>query len=207
MSLVSTPIWPLPGPAATWRLCVCYCKPVTAQLGRSVFICRWVSLCPNTLTQIIQNRLTGCQVWNNPFSRLFKFLSDAGCELRCQTWLFAFQRVLPQRGNAKRWAHSFPFCSKVISLQSDRPDWADWTSSAGYLKDASMFVSKCHLSDLQHSGNDPFFKTALKCDRSERAKPLNKVGVRHEKPISPALSETLRERDRLMRMNGRPPTS
>lgn len=53
-----------------------------------------------------------------------------------------------------------------------------------------------------------FLSLLLKCDCREWrwAKPLNKVGVRREKPICPALSETLREQDRLMRMNGRPPT-
>lgn len=52
-----------------------------------------------------------------------------------------------------------------------------------------------------------FLRLPLKCDCSEWrwAKPLNKVGVQCEKPISPALSETLREQDRLMRMNGKPP--
>lgn len=73
-----------------------------------------------------------------------------------------------------------------------------------------MFLSKCHLSALQHSVNYPLFflRLPLKCDCGEWrwAKPLNKVGVQREKPISPALSETLREQDRMMRMNGRPPT-
>lgn len=52
-----------------------------------------------------------------------------------------------------------------------------------------------------------FQRLPLECDCSEWCwvKPLNKVGVQREKPISPALSETLREQDRLMRMNGRPP--
>lgn len=49
---------------------------------------------------------------------------------------------------------------------------------------------------------------SLMCDCCEwqQAKPLNKVGVQREKPISPALAETLREQDRLMRINGRPRT-
>lgn len=72
-----------------------------------------------------------------------------------------------------------------------------------------MFVTKCYLSDLQPSVNDPFsLRQPLKCDCSEWrwAKPLDKVGVQRGKPISRALSETLREQDRLMRMNGGPPT-
>lgn len=70
-----------------------------------------------------------------------------------------------------------------------------------------MFVTKCHLSDLQLSVNYSFFfwRLPLKCDFCEWhwAKPLNNVAAQREKPIRPALSKTLREQDRLMRMNGR----
>lgn len=89
-------------------------------------------------------------------------------------------------------------------------------SSPSYLKVKSyikkkffffMFVTKCHLSDLQLSVNYSFFfwRLPLKCDFCEWhwAKPLNNVAAQREKPIRPALSKTLREQDRLMRMNGR----
>lgn len=70
-----------------------------------------------------------------------------------------------------------------------------------------MFVTKCHLSDLQLGVNYSFFfwRLPLKCDFCEWhwAKPLNNVAAQREKPIRPALSKTLREQDRLMRMNGR----
>lgn len=71
-----------------------------------------------------------------------------------------------------------------------------------------MFGTKCHLSDLQHSVNYSFLKPVAEVYLYEWqwAKPLNKVGVQREKPISPALCEMLRGQDRLMRMNGRPPT-
>lgn len=50
-----------------------------------------------------------------------------------------------------------------------------------------------------------FWRLPLKCDFCEWhwAKPLNNVAAQREKPIRPALSKTLREQDRLMRMNGR----
>lgn len=68
-----------------------------------------VSLCPNTLTQIIQNWLAGRQIWNNPFRCLFKSLS--ACELSRQTWSFSIYTRLPQK--IFHIASSDTFCRQV----------------------------------------------------------------------------------------------
>lgn len=207
VSLVSSaPVWPFLVPAATWQLCVCYCKPLTALLHHVLFFVFFgvrVSLCPNTLTQIIQNWLAGRQIWNNPFRCLFKSLS--ACELSRQTWSFSIYTRLPQK--IFHIASSDTFCRQVGLTERNvcqKPhQQVVWTSFKEKKKRESLSCfclnAICQLF---------FLRLPLKCDCSEWrwAKPLNKVGVQREKLISPALSETLREQDRLMRMNVGPPT-
>lgn len=84
-----------------------------------VFLEYWVSLRPNTLTQIIQNWLAGCQIWNNPFSCLFKN--------RCQRVSCLARRDHFQFIHVYLKNISYRFIGHF--LQTGRPDWTERLST------------------------------------------------------------------------------
>lgn len=95
VSLVSsTPVWPFRVPAATWQLCACYCKPLTALLHHVLFEHECHSVQTHRHKLFRTDWLVG-RFEIIHFACLFK--SPSACEPSRQAWLFSIYTRLPQK--------------------------------------------------------------------------------------------------------------